>query len=84
MTSRSSEALAAKTSTMRDYKMALPEFADRFGPAYKAELAAFVQCCRETRHFRNTSRWRARARLLRRGVRTSVRIAVPTSTEAVG
>jgi predicted dehydrogenase len=24
----------------------LPEFVDRFGAAYKAELAAFVECCR--------------------------------------
>jgi myo-inositol 2-dehydrogenase/D-chiro-inositol 1-dehydrogenase len=42
-----SEPIAVKTFTMRDYQSELPEFIDRFGPAYKAEIAAFVQCCRE-------------------------------------
>ncbi|MFL6417479.1 MAG: Gfo/Idh/MocA family protein [Bryobacteraceae bacterium] len=41
-----SEPLAFRTFTMRDYQRPLPEFIDRFGAAYKAELAAFVQCCR--------------------------------------
>lgn len=41
-----SEPLAFKTFQMRDYKRPLPEFIDRFGAAYKAELAAFVHCCR--------------------------------------
>jgi myo-inositol 2-dehydrogenase / D-chiro-inositol 1-dehydrogenase len=54
--------IAVKTFTMRDYKMALPEFADRFGPAYKAELAAFVQCCRENAPFPTTHRDGVRAR----------------------
>ncbi len=58
----SSGPLAVKTFTMRDYKMALPEFADRFGPAYKAELAAFVQCCRENAPFPTTHRDGVRAR----------------------
>jgi predicted dehydrogenase len=31
---------------MREYHRPLPEFVDRFGPAYKAELAAFIACCR--------------------------------------
>ena len=31
---------------MRDYGPGLPEFIDRFGPAYKAEMAAFIDCCR--------------------------------------
>ena len=39
------EPLAFRTFPMRDYQRPLPEFIDRFGPAYKAELAAFVQCC---------------------------------------
>ena len=38
-----SEAIVVKEFTMRDYHMALPEFIDRFGPAYKAELRAFLQ-----------------------------------------
>ncbi len=40
-----SEPLTLKTFPMRDYKQPLPEFVDRFGAAYKAELAAFVECC---------------------------------------
>ncbi len=39
------EPLARKTFPMRDYKRPLPEFIDRFGAAYKAELAAFIECC---------------------------------------
>jgi myo-inositol 2-dehydrogenase/D-chiro-inositol 1-dehydrogenase len=38
--------LASRAFHMRDYQRPLPEFVDRFGPAYKAELAAFVECCR--------------------------------------
>jgi predicted dehydrogenase len=40
-----SEPIAQKSFTMRRYEGTLPEFADRFGPAYKAEAAAFVDCC---------------------------------------
>ena len=39
------EPLARRTFRMRQYTHVLPEFVDRFGPAYKAELAAFVECC---------------------------------------
>lgn len=39
------EPLAFRTFRMRDYQRPLPEFIDRFGPAYKAEVAAFVECC---------------------------------------
>jgi myo-inositol 2-dehydrogenase / D-chiro-inositol 1-dehydrogenase len=39
------EPLARKTFSMRRYEDALPEFADRFGPAYKTEVATFVDCC---------------------------------------
>ncbi|MBV9501871.1 MAG: Gfo/Idh/MocA family oxidoreductase [Acidobacteriaceae bacterium] len=41
-----SEPLAHKRFSMRNYGRPLPEFVDRFGQAYKAELAAFVDCCR--------------------------------------
>lgn len=41
-----SEPLAHKTFPMREYNRPLPEFIDRFGAAYKAELATFVECCR--------------------------------------
>jgi myo-inositol 2-dehydrogenase/D-chiro-inositol 1-dehydrogenase len=40
------EPLASRAFHMRDYGRPLPEFVDRFGPAYKAELAAFIDCCR--------------------------------------
>ncbi|HLH00023.1 MAG TPA: Gfo/Idh/MocA family oxidoreductase [Bryobacteraceae bacterium] len=39
------EPLAFQTFRMRDYQRPLPEFIDRFGPAYKAEVAAFIDCC---------------------------------------
>jgi myo-inositol 2-dehydrogenase / D-chiro-inositol 1-dehydrogenase len=48
--------VAQKTFPMRDYGRPLPEFADRFGPAYKAELAAFVECCRTGAPFPTTQR----------------------------
>jgi myo-inositol 2-dehydrogenase/D-chiro-inositol 1-dehydrogenase len=41
---------------MRDYGRPLAEFVDRFGPAYKAELAAFVECCRNGSPFPSTHR----------------------------
>jgi predicted dehydrogenase len=41
---------------MRDYQRPLPEFIDRFGPAYKAELAAFIECCRSGSPFPTTHR----------------------------
>lgn len=39
------EPLAYKSFAMRDYGKPLPEFIDRFGPAYKAEVVAFIDCC---------------------------------------
>jgi myo-inositol 2-dehydrogenase / D-chiro-inositol 1-dehydrogenase len=43
--------LEDRTFAMREYKQTLPEFVDRFGPAYKAEIAAFVDCCRSKATF---------------------------------
>ena len=40
------EPLAQRTFSMRDYGRHLPEFVDRFGAAYKAELATFIDCCK--------------------------------------
>lgn len=40
------EAIAHMSFKQRDYGKPLPEFVDRFGAAYKAELAAFIDCCR--------------------------------------
>lgn len=37
--------LERRTFSMRDYGEPLPEFVDRFGAAYKAEVAEFVQRC---------------------------------------
>ena len=34
---------------MRDYGRPVPEFVDRFGPAYRAELAHFIEQCRRGR-----------------------------------
>lgn len=50
------EPIVYRTFGMRDYRRALPEFIDRFGPAYKAELAAFVECCRSGSPFPTTHR----------------------------
>jgi myo-inositol 2-dehydrogenase/D-chiro-inositol 1-dehydrogenase len=41
----SAELIANKTFSMRDYGRPLPEFIDRYGHAYKAEVAAFIDCC---------------------------------------
>jgi predicted dehydrogenase len=51
-----SEPLAFRTFHARDYGKPLPEFVDRFGAAYKAELAAFIECCSEKKAFRSTHR----------------------------
>jgi len=40
------EPLGYQRFAMRDYGRPLPEFVDRFGAAYKAELEAFIECCR--------------------------------------
>ncbi|HTM49653.1 MAG TPA: Gfo/Idh/MocA family oxidoreductase [Bryobacteraceae bacterium] len=48
------EPLDRRAFTMRQYPGSLPEFADRFGPAYKAELSAFVDCCRAGAPFPTT------------------------------
>lgn len=48
--------LTQRVFSMRNYDRPLPEFIDRFGPAYKAELAAFVDCCRSDRPFPTTHR----------------------------
>ena len=50
------EPLAQRVFGMRDYGRPLPEFIDRFGPAYKAELAAFIDCCIADRPFSTSHR----------------------------
>jgi myo-inositol 2-dehydrogenase/D-chiro-inositol 1-dehydrogenase len=56
-----SEPLDERTFQMRDYGRSLPEFVDRFGPAYKAELAEFVERCLAHRPFPVTHRDAANA-----------------------
>lgn len=48
--------LAYQHFAMRDYGRPLPEFVDRFGAAYKAELAAFIDCCRTNAPFPTSHR----------------------------
>ena len=48
--------LAQRVFSMRDYGRPLPEFIDRFGPAYKAEVAAFIECCIADRPFPTSHR----------------------------
>ncbi len=56
-----SEPLARRSFSMRNYGRPLPEFVDRFGDAYKAELAAFVDCCRNASPFPTSHRDGVRA-----------------------
>lgn len=66
--------LADKVFTMRDYDHPLPEFVDRFGPAYKAELAAFIECCRDGRPFPTSHRDALRAQeVISAGMRNIIR-----------
>lgn len=53
--------IAYETFSMRDYGRPLPEFVDRFGAAYKAELAAFIECCRTNTPFPTNHRDGVRA-----------------------
>lgn len=50
------EPIVYRRFLMRDYGRTLPEFVDRFGPAYKAELASFIECCRTGTEFPTTHR----------------------------
>ncbi len=55
------EPLASKTFNTRHYDIPLPEFAGRFGLAYKAEVTAFADCCASNKPFPVTHRDSARA-----------------------
>jgi myo-inositol 2-dehydrogenase / D-chiro-inositol 1-dehydrogenase len=50
------EPLAYRSFQMRDYGRPLPEFIDRFGPAYKSELATFIDCCLAKKAFPTSHR----------------------------
>ncbi|MES1257480.1 MAG: Gfo/Idh/MocA family oxidoreductase, partial [Acidobacteriota bacterium] len=51
-----SEPLARKVFPGSTESADAPEFAERFGPAYKAEAAAFIDCCRRGSEFPMTHR----------------------------
>jgi predicted dehydrogenase len=51
-----SEPVAERIFSMGAAAGSGPEFMDRFGPAYRAELAAFLDCCRQNRAFPVTHR----------------------------
>jgi myo-inositol 2-dehydrogenase/D-chiro-inositol 1-dehydrogenase len=53
--------LADRSFKMREYGQPLPEFIDRFGPAYKAELVSFIRCCQQGAPFPTTHRDGVRA-----------------------
>jgi myo-inositol 2-dehydrogenase / D-chiro-inositol 1-dehydrogenase len=55
------EPLAKRRYAMRDYGRPLPEFVDRFGPAYKTELVQFLECCIAGEPFPTTQRDGVRA-----------------------
>jgi predicted dehydrogenase len=52
----SKEPILWETHVLGEHNPTLPEFIDRFGPAYKAELAAFIECCRTGASFPSTHR----------------------------
>ena len=67
------EPLAYQNFPMRNYGRPLPEFVDRFGAAYKAELAAFVKCCRTGAPFPITHRDGVRAQeVISAGMRATI------------
>jgi len=55
------EPIERKVYPMRDYGRPLPEFMDRFGPAYKAEVIEFIHCCQANKPFNVTHRDGVRA-----------------------
>jgi myo-inositol 2-dehydrogenase/D-chiro-inositol 1-dehydrogenase len=80
------EAIAKKTFSMRNYHRPLPEFVDRFGAAYKAELVKFIECCRTGAEFPSTHRDGLRAQeAISAGMRTlsGTEQAAAVGTEAV-
>lgn len=48
---RDYETIEKRTFALRDYGRPVPVFIQRFGPAYKAEVAAFVEACRAAAPF---------------------------------
>jgi len=76
------EPLARRVFTTRDYGRPLPEFIDRFGSAYKAEVAAFIECCRNNTPFPITHRDGLRAQqVISAGMQA---VITPEQAAAVG
>lgn len=77
------EPLARRTFEMRDYRKPLPEFVDRFGAAYKAELAQFIECCKNETPFPTTQRDGVRAQeAISAGMRALVGVEQAAVVEA--
>ena len=80
----SKQPLAYRTFPQRDYRRQLPEFVDRFGAAYKSELAAFVECCRTGSRFPATHRDGLRAQeAISAGMRAVIRPEQAARVETV-
>jgi myo-inositol 2-dehydrogenase/D-chiro-inositol 1-dehydrogenase len=74
--------LARRTFEMRDYGRPLPEFVDRFGAAYKAELAQFIECCKNETPFPTTHRDGVRAQeVISAGMRAMVGVEKAAAVE---
>lgn len=75
-----SEPLAYRTFQMRDYGRPLPEFVDRFGAGYKAELMTFIECCRSGGPFPTTHRDGLRAQeVISAGMKSIVSVSQTAS-----
>jgi predicted dehydrogenase len=68
------EPLAYRSFAMREYSRPLPEFAGRFGLAYMAEVATFVERCQSGKPFPLSHRDGARAQqVIQAGMKSEVR-----------
>jgi predicted dehydrogenase len=68
------EPTAQRNFPMRQYGESLPEFAGRFGVAYKAEVATFIECCLANKPFPVTHTDGLRAQqVIEAGMRSAVR-----------
>jgi predicted dehydrogenase len=69
----SREPLVHRVFSARNYRKPLPEFIDRFGAAYKTELATFINACRTREPFPVTHRDGLRAQeVISAGMRSVV------------
>jgi hypothetical protein len=75
------EPIAYRSFPMREYGRPVPEFVERFGLAYKAELAAFVECCKSNQPFPVSQGDGVRAQqVIRAGMQSVVRPAPITTS----